>query len=68
MNRFNNKSIPVSGGSCGISVVAAKAFAAQGAHVVITGCDTTALFNARSEPGPKAIALRNGARWVEQTR
>ncbi|HEU4669331.1 MAG TPA: SDR family oxidoreductase [Dyella sp.] len=66
MNRFANKSIPVTGGSSGIGLAAAKAFAAEGARVVITGRDATALSNALSELGSNAIALRNDAGSVAQ--
>lgn len=68
MNRFANKSILITGGSSGIGLAAAKAFAAEGARVVITGRDATALSNALSELGSHAIALRNDAGSVAQAR
>ena len=68
MNRFANKSILVTGGSSGIGLAAAKAFAAEGARVVITGRDATALAAALSQLGGKAIALRNDAGSLAQAR
>ncbi|AND67487.1 short-chain dehydrogenase [Dyella thiooxydans] len=68
MNRFANNSILVTGGSSGIGLAAAKAFAAEGARVVITGRDATALSSALSELGPNAVALRNDAGSVAQAR
>ncbi|HEX6704707.1 MAG TPA: SDR family oxidoreductase [Albitalea sp.] len=61
MNRFENKSVLVTGGASGIGLAAAKAFAAEGARVVITGRDSAALDRAKAEIGPQAIALRNDA-------
>ena len=43
MNRFSNKTVLVTGGSSGIGLAAAKAFAAEGARVVITGRDAATL-------------------------
>jgi len=61
MNRFTNKTVLVTGGSSGIGLAAAKAFAAEGARVVITGRDETALQNARTAIGPETITLRSDA-------
>jgi NAD(P)-dependent dehydrogenase (short-subunit alcohol dehydrogenase family) len=61
MNRFNDKTILVTGGSSGIGLAAAKAFVAEGARVVITGRDAAALEQARASLGPDAIALANDA-------
>jgi NAD(P)-dependent dehydrogenase (short-subunit alcohol dehydrogenase family) len=60
MNRFNGKTVLVTGGNSGIGLAAAKAYAAEGARVVITGRDTAALETARAEIG-NAIALRSDA-------
>lgn len=61
MNRFNNKTILVTGGSSGIGLAAAQAFAAEGARVIITGRDTAALEQAKATLGPDAVALVNDA-------
>lgn len=61
MNRFNNKTILVTGGSSGIGLAAAQAFAAEGARVIITGRDTVALEQAKAALGPDAVALVNDA-------
>lgn len=68
MNRFQNTSILVTGGSSGIGLATAKAFAEEGARVVITGRDATALSAALASLGPRAIALRNDAGSVAQAR
>ncbi|WP_114239951.1 SDR family oxidoreductase [Dyella sp. C9] len=61
MNRFADKTVLVTGGNSGIGLAAAKAYAAEGARVVITGRDTQALAQAADAIGPKAIALRSDA-------
>ena len=61
MNRFTNKTILVTGGSSGIGLAAAQAYAAEGARVVITGRDQAALDQARPSLGDRAIAIRNDA-------
>jgi NAD(P)-dependent dehydrogenase (short-subunit alcohol dehydrogenase family) len=61
MNRFTNKTVLVTGGNSGIGLSAAKAYAAEGARVVITGRDTATLDQARAALGPQALALRNDA-------
>jgi NAD(P)-dependent dehydrogenase (short-subunit alcohol dehydrogenase family) len=59
MNRFANKSVLVTGGSSGIGLATAKAFAAEGARVVITGRDSAALEQAKAALGSNAVAIRN---------
>lgn len=61
MNRFTNKTVLVTGGSSGIGLAAAQAYAAEGARVVITGRDPAALEQARVSLGGDAIAVRNDA-------
>ncbi len=68
MNRFADKSVLVTGGTTGIGLAAAKAFAAEGARVVITGRDPDTLQRARTEIGPRAIVLRNDASDVAAAR
>jgi len=61
MSRFTNKTVLVTGGSSGIGLATAKAFAAEGARVVITGRDAAALEQAQAIVGPDAITLRSDA-------
>ena len=68
MNRFSNKTILVTGGSNGIGLAAAKAFAAEGARVVITGRDATALEQAKPALGANAITVRSDAGSIVDAR
>lgn len=61
MKRFDNKVVLVTGGNSGIGLAAAKAFAAEGARVVITGRDAASLDAAREQLGSRSIALINDA-------
>jgi NAD(P)-dependent dehydrogenase (short-subunit alcohol dehydrogenase family) len=61
MNRFTHKTVLVTGGSTGIGLAAAEAFAAEGARVVITGRDPATLDQALARLGPQALAIRNDA-------
>jgi NAD(P)-dependent dehydrogenase (short-subunit alcohol dehydrogenase family) len=61
MNRFADRAVLVTGGASGIGLATAKAFAAEGARVIITGRDAAALERARDEIGPRTLALRNDA-------
>lgn len=61
MKRFSDKTVLVTGGSSGIGLASAKAFAAEGARVVITGRDAVALEHAQAALGGNAISLRNDA-------
>lgn len=61
MERFQDKTVLITGGTSGIGLAAAKAFVAEGARVIVTGRDAAALERARTELGPKAVAIRNDA-------
>ncbi|MGN6581362.1 MAG: SDR family oxidoreductase [Bordetella sp.] len=61
MQRFQGKTVLVTGGSTGIGLAAAQAYAAEGARVVITGRDEAALAAAREQIGRGALAVRNDA-------
>jgi NAD(P)-dependent dehydrogenase (short-subunit alcohol dehydrogenase family) len=68
MTRFLNKSVLVTGGSSGIGLAAAKAFANEGARVIITGRDADTLESARATLGENAVALRNDAGSIASAR
>jgi NAD(P)-dependent dehydrogenase (short-subunit alcohol dehydrogenase family) len=57
MKRFEGKSVLVTGGNSGIGYATAKAFVAEGARVIITGRDESALAKAKAELG--VVAIRN---------
>ncbi|MBB3259522.1 NAD(P)-dependent dehydrogenase (short-subunit alcohol dehydrogenase family) [Paraburkholderia bannensis] len=61
MNRFANKTVLVTGGTSGIGLATAQAYAAEGARVVVTGRDEAALAAARDLLGAHALAYRNDA-------
>ncbi|BDU21902.1 SDR family oxidoreductase [Dyella sp. GSA-30] len=61
MNRFEGKTVLVTGGNSGIGLAAAKAYAAEGARVVITGRDATSLAQAQAELGAASVAIGNDA-------
>lgn len=68
MNRFNQKTVLITGGSSGIGLASAQAFAAEGARVVITGRDPASLEQARTALGPTALAMVNDAGSPTATR
>jgi NAD(P)-dependent dehydrogenase (short-subunit alcohol dehydrogenase family) len=61
MNRFDGKTVLVTGGNSGIGLAAAQAFAREGARVAITGRDQANLEQAKATLGPGALAIRNDA-------
>ena len=61
MNRFEGKTVLVTGGNSGIGLAAAQSFALEGARVIITGRDQSTLDAAKSMLGQDALALRNDA-------
>lgn len=68
MNRFEHLTVLVTGGSSGIGLAAAKAYAREGARVVITGRDEQALERARTEIGEGTLALRSDAGSLAEAR
>ncbi|TDV11619.1 SDR family oxidoreductase [Paraburkholderia caballeronis] len=68
MNRFEGKTVLVTGGTSGIGFAAARAFAAEGARVVVTGRDPGALDAVRAQFGAHALALRNDTGTVAAAR
>src|SRR5262249_59090427 len=58
MKRFEGKVAVITGGNSGIGLGTAKAFAREGASVVITGRDEASLKRAEREIGGSVMALR----------
>lgn len=57
-SRFASKVVLVIGGNSGIGLAAARAFAEEGACIVITGRDPETLAAARAAIGPESFSLR----------
>lgn len=68
MNRFTGKNVLVTGGSSGIGLAVAQAYAAEGARVVVTGRDASGLEQARGSLGEGALAIRNDASSLADAR
>ena len=58
MKKFQGKTVVVTGGNSGIGLATAKAFAAEGANVVISGRDEDSLAKAGQEIGGTVLAVR----------
>jgi NAD(P)-dependent dehydrogenase (short-subunit alcohol dehydrogenase family) len=67
MNRFKGKTVLVTGGNSGIGLAAAKAYADEGARVVITGRDAATLEKARAEIA-NAIAVRSDSASLQDAK
>jgi FlaA1/EpsC-like NDP-sugar epimerase len=68
MNRFEGKTVLVTGGNSGMGLTTAQAYAAEGARVVITGRDEVTLAAAKATLGAQALAIRNDAGSVAAAR
>src|SRR5437762_1671923 len=66
MKRFEGKTALVTGGNSGIGLATALAFANEGARVVITGRDQTALDQAKTKLGSDSITIRNDSGKVAE--
>lgn len=64
--RFEGKVALVTGGNSGIGLATAKALAAEGAKVAITGRDETSLANAAREIGGDTLAIRADVTKLDQ--
>ena len=60
-HRFQGKVALVTGGNSGIGLGVAKAYAHEGARVVITGRDEQSLHRAAQEIGPDTLAIKSDA-------
>ena len=59
MNRFDNKTVLVTGGNSGIGLATAQQYAREGARVIITGRDQATLDSARASIGGRTLALQS---------
>jgi NAD(P)-dependent dehydrogenase (short-subunit alcohol dehydrogenase family) len=66
--RFSAKNVVVIGGNSGIGLSAARAFAQEGARVVITGRAEATLRSAAAEIGHEALAIRSDIGDLTQIR
>jgi NAD(P)-dependent dehydrogenase (short-subunit alcohol dehydrogenase family) len=67
MNRFKGKTVLVTGGNSGIGLAAAKAYADEGARVVITGRDAATLEQARASIA-NAVAVRSDSASLQDAK
>lgn len=65
--RFLDKVVVVLGGNSGIGLASAKAFAAEGARVVVTGRDRKTLASAQTVIGHDSIAIHSDVSDVSET-
>ena len=61
MQRFQNKTVLITGGTSGIGLATAQRLQAEGARVLVTGSRDSSLAHARSVLGSSAVALKNDA-------
>lgn len=64
--RFSGKVVVVIGGNSGIGLASAKAFAGEGAQVVLTGRNPGTLRSAREEIGRAAISIQSDIADLQQ--
>jgi NAD(P)-dependent dehydrogenase (short-subunit alcohol dehydrogenase family) len=61
MNRFQDKTILVTGGTSGIGLATAQRLQSEGAHVVVSGSRDSSLAKAREVLGGSVVYLKNDA-------
>lgn len=64
--RFQNKVVLVTGGNSGIGLVTAKAFAEEGANIIISGRNPKTLDSATKDIGSNALAIQADVSQVFQ--